>query len=1222
MILLLGSIMLAGIAMPKAFGTTQPDTELTVSPGKGATDTSVIIAVSAPKKTGGSSSFSSTLVEFVLSSSDDKSDLYGTNGEVCSSGSDCEVEEIDGGNDDSDTASTSGGGIPEGTTITLDLDDLDAGTYYLFATDDEGESFTEPVEFEVVDQDDAPSVAETDDTEEAVEVSSEGDVTVDGAGFTADGDVTVYLDYVGGDKVTTLTADADGEFDETITLPELADDNYDLFFYDEDADIAAMSDDAGSTDYDDNAFEIDVEPSISFDVDSIAGEEGDSVKITGVGFAADDEIASSEDDTDSIEIDDVATSHDEVEVSSEGSFTVTVTLEADLDSDSVSTSAEVKFVMDDAGTETLSDSLPVSQPGEDGDETVSLDETTGAFDDEFTITLFNFPDDTEIVLTMGSVELGTVDSDDNGYATFDTTVPEVPAGSTTVVASIADPGISISDGFTIEVSLVLWDADDEEVDAGDYIESGDSLTVVVYGLQPFETVSVTDNSFVTADEEVEDEVESDANGTAKHTYDTDFDDSNPGDDTGDDVTITIGDFSGDTVAGDFVSDTVTLGYDVLLDPSFDNDDGDFDGFVTSQLGSGNDFTIAADELTDLKASEDYTWELDGKAQKVEVAGNVEDEFTSASDGTNPALEFNLKSSVDTGLHELSLFEDGADDSVLTIDLIVSDPDEDPDYFFSGEETTAHVTMQETVDIIIINLDEDQDDINVSMHTSAEASATANLADDVTADDNGVYVLDGVSIPETAAGYFAVTVTDDGDDEANLVSDADQLRIMVHSSVSFDTDTTAGGDEHEEVTADVGDTLVVEPYALAANTWYVVTLDGTELDDSLFYTDEVGKITASIADASEDDQVEVEVPAWAEGTYDLTVAPADDKTAGVELSIDDGAPTVGYPTVEIEFPFDLTPALEAYPFQRVEIEWNTGVDISDGDSQIIISIDDVPLTTLNNGTGFTVSTEDDESTVTVSFEMPNGEAEDLEISIEVLDGDGDSLAGAESALLSRVTGAGSLVVGVDTSDLATIKTGVSEIKVSLIDLKASITGVDNGVALLETDLGALKADLRSIGTKIDGVSGGFATLRTDLGKAVVAIGDAEEFISDQFPQVVDLIGTTASDTLTEIINTKNEVASARGDIKVLSGSLDSAVDRLTDVAGNVGSIDGSVQGIAGGVSGLGADVSELKADVSTLSGSIAGINAGVTQSQTSILVVIILALVTVILAGATLTRRQS
>jgi hypothetical protein len=1238
MTILLGSIF---GGLPAAFAVSS-EVDLTLLPTSAATGDSTglefKITLSAPSGSFGANS----RVEFVLTDSNDPNDI------TLPCGGSCEDGSIDGLTDATDARATSSGKIQSTTTIIFDIGSLDAGTYYVFGTDDEGDTWTNEAELELVAQGDAPKVEEDGDGPEApLEVSSDAAITIDGTGFTADGKVTVYLDYVGGDKVASFNADADGDFEESITLPELADADYELYFHDETADINAISDDTLDSDYDDDNFDIDVDPSITYSVTSLVGEEGESVKITGRGFTASETIEDSEDDADSIEIDTIATTHDEIDITADGSFTVTVTLDTDLPAASTGTLADVAFTYEGEDAPTCGGSteadetcivadLPVSDPDTVGDEILNIDVTVGDLGDSVTATIFNFPDKEELTISLGYQELGTAVTDGNGYVEFTGEVPAIPAGTYQINAHLPDPGLSVSTAFTVEASWALEDADGNAIDTDDYVESGDTITIKIWGLEPFEAVDVTDDSFDTADETV-DVGTADGDGTLSHTYTTAFDsDESETEDTGDSATITL--VPADTAAGSFTDDDVTATYLVLLGALFDAT-GDLEDYVTSSLVSGNDLTIEAGDITLLKASTEYSFELNGNAQKVEVDGEVGTTFTSTAAGANPELDFNFKSSTNEGVHSLVLLN--ADDKELvTIRLVVSDPDEDAEMVFSGDtenspDNTAHVTLQtDDMDIVIFNLAADQADVSVTMATS-EGATVGNLANNDDADSNGVLVIEDVAIPETAGhvggdtGYYAVEAVD-ADEEGIDIS----LTIMVHPTILMDDDDE---DDDSAVVSEIGETIDVEPFALAPNTWYVLWIGhdgdftgGEELDDSLFRTDDNGAIDASlggdaVADTDADgvDEVAITVPVWDEGTYSISAAPAADK---VPLKLE-GPDDYTQPTVEIDFSVELTPSTGAFPGQLVEVEWDTGyADVDDGTSvdALVIILDDEILVALGEN-DFTLDESDDTDVATATFAMPNGDAEELEVKVELRLANGTTV-GPETVLFDRVTGAGSVVVSVDVNtdsdDIATIKTEVGLVKVNLDALSARIGSVDGNIALLETSLGTIFTTLNNINAKITGVENGFATITTDLGEATIAINNVADFAETQLPELSALVSRTAGSIQTEVINTKNEVKGLKSDVSVLTGNLGTVIQQVADLAATSSSTNAGVAGMAGGISSVASSVSELKADVSTVNANIDGIHSGVTQSTTSILVVVILTIVTVIMTGATLVRRQS
>jgi len=80
------------------------------------------------------------------------------------------------------------------------------------------------------------------------------------------------------------------------------------------------------------------------------------------------------------------------------------------------------------------------------------------------------------------------------------------------------------------------------------------------------------------------------------------------------------------------------------------------------------------------------------------------------------------------------------------------------------------------------------------------------------------------------------------------------------------------------------------------------------------------------------------------------------------------------------------------------------------------------------------------------------------------------------------------------NLATIKTDVGTIKVSLEAINARLVGIDGRIAIIETDLGTIKADIDSIELRLTSIEGDIAIMNSTMGNIKGTIVSIQEDIA--------------------------------------------------------------------------------------------------------------------------------
>ncbi len=190
------------------------------------------------------------------------------------------------------------------------------------------------------------------------------------------------------------------------------------------------------------------------------------------------------------------------------------------------------------------------------------------------------------------------------------------------------------------------------------------------------------------------------------------------------------------------------------------------------------------------------------------------------------------------------------------------------------------------------------------------------------------------------------------------------------------------------------------------------------------------------------------------------------------------------------------------------------------------------------------------------------------------------------------------------DIATIKTDVGTIRVSLSAINAHLTSIDGNVATIQTDIGTLKTDVSTINAKVTDISNGVATIKTDVGtvKADLAALD---------PKITSI---------------SNGVATLQTSVGTVQADVSAIRPMVTRIDGNVATVQTDVGTLKGTVSSISGDVATIKTGVGDLQARLPS-NVATTSTVSNVLnllyVVTALALVAAlgaIAAVAVISRR--
>jgi len=334
-----------------------------------------------------------------------------------------------------------------------------------------------PVTVTIVDS--APSI----DSVSSVSGKYGDTITIKGSGFTPNGAVNIYWNTPNR-QIKSATADADGNINVDITVPECPQGTQAILVYDVSAGILA-------TYSSENYISVTVSGLIVPDRFSISGSTTESFAVNVYGFAtlttatiADKAYEGKTIGANTLTVGGTATVHSSATASDLGTATITsITLQSAIDPATAS------------GPKTLSITTPLTATGsifvskpQLGLETIKLyksatsaweDLLTGADgkkpDASLTVAVYNFPAGIAVTIKIAGITLGTVATDSNGAGKATFTVPEITAATYSVVATYSGR----YDTATLEILKYF-----EISLSGKYVDKGTEITVTAKALDP------------------------------------------------------------------------------------------------------------------------------------------------------------------------------------------------------------------------------------------------------------------------------------------------------------------------------------------------------------------------------------------------------------------------------------------------------------------------------------------------------------------------------------------------------------------------------------------------------------------------------------------------------------------------------------------------------------------------------------------------------------------
>ena len=176
--------------------------------------------------------------------------------------------------------------------------------------------------------------------------------------------------------------------------------------------------------------------------------------------------------------------------------------------------------------------------------------------------------------------------------------------------------------------------------------------------------------------------------------------------------------------------------------------------------------------------------------------------------------------------------------------------------------------------------------------------------------------------------------------------------------------------------------------------------------------------------------------------------------------------------------------------------------------------------------------------------------------------------SSSTMLTLVNGSGALLVSVrvpgtvnvSAASIAEIATqSGAYVNLTLAQLNAKVTSVEDGVAYLNTSFGQMSASLKAIGASVTSIASGVAYMNSSLGKIATSLQSLNATIRSLNQTVVELssiVGTlsgTLSSINTTVIANSKTLVTIETSVGSLSGTITSMNSTVATIQTNVGTL---------------------------------------------------------------------
>jgi hypothetical protein len=1021
-----------------------------------------------------------------------------------------------------------------------------AGSYYLLASD--SSSTAAPAQFSAGT---AITIVSTQPTlvlnPPAATVGST--VKVTGTGWDAGASVSVYLNYAAsGTVLLTTTVGTNDAISASFTVPALSGTEtatggsitgvspYEVVAQETNS-LSATYPMGGIT----ASTTFNVLPSITVSPASINGAKSSTFTMTGTGFLAGETIAaftSTSSGTSQVTIgpSSVQAYVSAATVDSTGSVTISVTGLANTLS-----SGPNNIVITFSGpsvTDTFSNAIYVSSPNLAA---LHLTFTTSSPvypGDSATAAVYNFPASTPVNVYLGSYLVTSLTTDANGFASASTTIPYLPAGTYTPMATAMVSSASVSTTTTaVKVSSFFQVTDPSGTmlisTSNEYVPADGSLTVFAAGLNPLSSYAFTDSAIGLIPEYAASinvvngtvtssyDITPGSNGVVNFTYVPGY--TGISTSTSESITVTgVTGMSGDTF-GYLVVGALSIG------PTFGSPSS---VFVPSSTSSSV-LTISG-----LIPQASNTYPTISPVYNV-FFGTTELTFGTGTSATTKVtsattLSFTVPS-LAGGINNISVNYNGNATSLASAPELISSP--------ATSFSAVNVEINTTLGYIYgYNLDS-----GATYTLYVSGFGTVSTPSVTVGASTGAFFVSDAGLLATQAGTYLVELS--GTLSSSTLTATTSYSVSV-AMAKFAAATTEGA------------TQPVSLSGLTAGVMYSLDFAGSDVLD----------FTASGSTAAP--------------TITIPLVPAGNYT--VALTQFGSTTVLASQVLQIEANPDLTLSADpqqAFPTELVTFSATLTQPTAPANGVLTGSY---ALISLNGTLVAKVPATYASGALSGSFQMINGAPGSYyTLSVTGLDQYTVSTAGADTGTVyvpyassvsdyfALVSGAGALITGFNTAQLtAIIQTAVGNaMKVPLSELNASVIAIKNATAQIKTAFGTMTSTLAAINATVAGIQSGQVLVQTDLGSIMTSFASLNASIAT-FNGDVATINTTLgqvkaslSSIGTQVTTNGNGIATITTDLGTLSGTVTSTSNGVSQIQTNLGDLNATVQTVKNQTSGF-------------------------------------------------------
>ena len=1065
---------------------------------------------------------------------------------------------------------------------------ITSGSYYILASDSSsptssGAHFTSPTSIIVTSLLPSFSVTGTQPTTLG---------TITGSGWDAGASVTLYLAGADGTSlnylsissfVTTAPGSITGEF----VVPSTAQGSYTGVCEENTGANAGVT--ADST--------IMISPIVLVSPVDINGASGTSLSVTGYGFPAGAKIGASSISAGGVTISNPATTTD-----INGYFSVSGALTSAI----TSTGSQYVKVTYNTSSYVQNNAFYVSVPNPTAlGFTFSITSTSGYYysNTPFDATIYNFPASSTANITLGSILLGSITTDSDGYGTLNSNLPAMIAGSY-YPSAVSDGLYKTLTPVTISAYYEVMDPSENLMTStySEYMPSNGTYTVIAYGLSPITGYSLTDTGAGPASQVVSvsigtyssitSEFTPAMNGTLLFKFKSVY------------TSISTGSFESVSLSGVIGYSSLSFGYKAVGAAVYSVS-------MLSILTPGNAQLLTISNIiaegANVYSGLNYiynvylgTTELSFKTSSGSTSLVRSSSSSSSSTGS---LTFTVPS-LSSGVYDLTLVYNGQSvvNAVYSLPMIVSVAGTSPS---SG--TLTAVTSTSTLYIAGAGYYGTSVSLYYMTYTILNGPYTITLT-------SGAFSYSFPMPTEPAGSYAAYTV----------------LKY-------------AGQSYYVYAYYNVVSTILLTPQSGSIYTSVSFTLSG--FSPNSLYTVYVGNINVGtfITDATGSLSSSFNVPVLPSGTYTVSVTPINSNTViasalfkiTASSTISLSTNSYAFPTEIVQFSWApakvphaptgiVSPATgTAYGPVYVTVYLNRSAYTS----PIQATCGIVDATTYLNGSFiapnlaagsyWAVSFGWTQNIYTIGNHTANGSTYP------------NTYVETSGTYLGLISGSGALLTGITSGEIATLEVAInstitSTMRVPLNELNAAVVAIQGTSALINTSFGQMKTTLNDISASIQSISNGQVYINTSIGKVMTQLTNINAAIARVNGSIIELstVLGTVNTTLNNLVPIITRISSTTLSINTLAGEINYNLTsfsnlQITTMNNNVIAVEGYINGVnvtmqatlsalnatitstASNVNSLLGSAATIKTDLGTITGQITTVQSGIATIQTSL-----------------------